>query len=64
MSASTRKRLSAPGHRLTVEWSGERGPESSSTGRCACGWSESASSQREVRVEYRNHLARVLAAAG
>lgn len=45
-----------PGHALTVEWSGEYGAESSSTGTCRCGWSESASSQREVRNEYRWHL--------
>ena len=45
------------GHRLTLEWSGEYGAESSSTGYCSCGWTESASSQREVRAEYRYHLA-------
>lgn len=44
------------GHKLTMEWSGEHGEESSSTGYCLCGWSESASSQREVRNEYRCHL--------
>lgn len=45
------------GHALTVEWSGERGEESSSTGICKCGeWEESASNQREVRFEYREHL--------
>ena len=48
------------GHALTVEWSGERGAESSSTGYCRCGWSESASSQHEVRFEYRMHLRRLL----
>ena len=46
-----------PGHKLTMEWSGEYGEESSSTGYCTCGWSESASNQREIRrVEYRVHL--------
>jgi hypothetical protein len=50
------KRYAAPGHKLTLEWSGERGAESSSTGRCSCGWTESASSQREVRLEYRHHI--------
>jgi len=44
------------GHRLTLEWSGEYGAESSSTGHCPCGWSESASSQDEVRCEYQYHL--------
>ena len=44
------------GHKLTMEWSGERGVESSSTGFCTCGWQESASSQREVRFEHREHL--------
>ena len=39
-----------------MEWSGEHGIESSSTGECPCGWSESASSQRVVREEYRYHL--------
>lgn len=47
-------------HALTVEWSGEYGAESSSTGTCRCGWQESASSQDEVRFEYREHLRRVL----
>jgi hypothetical protein len=42
-----------------MEWSGERGAESSSTGFCKCGWSESAGGQREVRNEYRHHLAQV-----
>jgi hypothetical protein len=57
----TDARLRAPGHALTVEWSGEHGPESSSTGTCACGrWQESASSQDEVRNEYRFHLRGVL----
>lgn len=49
-----------PGHKLTMEWSGEYGEESSSTGYCPCGWSESASSQREVRNEYRYHQQRVV----
>jgi hypothetical protein len=39
-----------------MEWSGERGEESSSTGTCPCGWTESASSQKVVRSEYRAHL--------
>lgn len=39
-----------------VEWNGEYGEESSSTGTCRCGWQESASSQNEVRFEYRMHL--------
>lgn len=54
------KILKAPGHKLSMEWSGEHGSESSSTGTCTCGWSESASSQREVRWEYRCHVAKVL----
>jgi hypothetical protein len=50
----------AKGHRLTVEWNGERARgESASTGTCPCGWTESASSQREVRAEYRYHLDKV-----
>src|SRR3972149_12261944 len=44
-----------------MTWSGEYGVESSSTGECICGWTESASSQREVRNEYRSHLQAVLA---
>ncbi len=44
------------GHKLTMEWSHEYGEESSSTGTCTCGWQESASSQRVVRFEYREHL--------
>ena len=51
-----RKVLRIPGHKLTMEWSGEYGSESSSTGFCSCGWQESASSQKEVRFEYRCHL--------
>lgn len=54
-------RLRATGHKLTLRWSGEYGAESSSTGECTCGWSESASSQREVRWwEYTVHLCDVL----
>jgi hypothetical protein len=49
-----------PGHALSMEWSGEHGAESSSTGTCKCGqWEESASSQQEVRSEYRWHLKKV-----
>lgn len=45
------------GHKLLMEWSGEYGEESSSTGTCICGaWEEAASSQRVVREEYRYHL--------
>jgi hypothetical protein len=51
--------MRVPGHKLTLTWSGERGAESSSTAHCACGWSESASNQRECRWEYLNHLRRV-----
>jgi hypothetical protein len=48
------------GHALSMEWSGEYGAESSSTGTCKCGkWEESASSQKEVRFEYRMHLLKV-----
>lgn len=57
------ERLRFPGHALTLEWSGEYGQESSSTGYCKCGWSESASNQPEVRAEYRHHLRRVAALA-
>ncbi len=54
-------RLRASGHALVLEWSGEYGAESTSTGTCACGsWQESASSQAEVRREYRHHLRGVL----
>lgn len=62
MPATTaRQVLRAPGHTLTLEWSGETGRyETSSTGTCECGWEESASSQNEGRFEYRNHLERVL----
>lgn len=45
------------GHKLTIEWSGERTrAESSSTGECICGWTESGSTQEVVRDEYRYHL--------
>ena len=45
------------GHKLhTVEWNGEYGAEMASTGHCICGWSESASTKRLVREEYRQHL--------
>lgn len=53
------------GHRLTVEFSGERSrAERSSTGTCICGWTESASTGAEVRFEYREHLRRALALRG
>jgi hypothetical protein len=55
------KGTKVPGHSLSMEWSGEYGAESSSTGTCKCGnWTESASTQFEVRREYRWHLASVL----
>lgn len=54
------KPLRAKGHALTVEWSGEHGAESTSTGTCRCGWTESTSSDRETRFEYRMHLRKVL----
>jgi predicted small metal-binding protein len=56
-----RKGLRAKGHALRMEWSGEYGQESSSTGFCRCGWEESSSSQDEVRNEYAFHLRKVLA---
>lgn len=59
----TRKVLRVRGHRLAMTWSGEYGVESSSTGECPCGWTESASSQDIVREEYRWHLAKVIAVA-
>lgn len=59
--SGARKRLRASGHRLTVEWSGEYGYESSSTGTCTCGWAESGGSEEVVREEYRWHLIDVLA---
>lgn len=59
MAAEVR-RLRAKGHKLTMTWSGEYGEESSSTGECPCGWTESGSSQEVVRYEYRWHLAQVL----
>lgn len=46
------------GHKLTITWSGEYGVESSSTGKCPCGWTESGSSQAVVRFEYHMHLIR------
>lgn len=56
------KRLSVRGHKLTLEWSGEYGENSSSTGYCSCGaFEESCSNQTEVRKEYRNHLLRTKA---
>lgn len=55
-----RRYIGAPGHALTIEWSGEYGAERSSTGTCKCGWEESASSGAEVRFEYRCHIASVL----
>lgn len=55
-----RRGLRVKGHALSLEWSGEYGAESSSTGTCRCGWSESASNQEEVRNEYAWHLQRVL----
>lgn len=51
------------GHKLTIEWNGERGVESASTGTCTCGWQESGSSQEVVRSEYRWHLDRERRAA-
>ena len=55
-----RRGLRVKGHALTLEWSGEYGQESSSTGYCRCGWEESASNQDEVRAEYHWHLQSVL----
>ena len=45
------------GHKLTIEWSGEYGVESTSTGTCRCGWTESGSSREIVRDEYGWHIA-------
>jgi hypothetical protein len=57
-----RKGLRAKGHKLTLEWSGERARwERSSTAYCICGWQESASTQEECRHEYRCHLETVIA---
>lgn len=57
-----RKGLRAKGHKLTLEWSGERAfYERSSTATCTCGWQESASTQEECRHEYRCHLESVIA---
>jgi len=53
------KRLRAAGHSLAFRWSGETGAESSSTGYCTCGWSETCGSQHEVRNEYGHHLEKV-----
>lgn len=50
------------GHKLAIEWSGEHGAESSSTGTCICGWQESGSNREVVRDEYRWHLERERAA--
>lgn len=55
------KRLRAPGHKLSFQWSGEYGVESSSTAECICGWQEPCSSQHVGRHEYRYHLASVIA---
>lgn len=44
------------GHKVVMQWSGERGAESSSTAVCSCGWQESASSQKECWNEYRFHV--------
>lgn len=55
------KRARIPGHKVTMEWSGEYGEESSSTGTCTCGWEESCSSQREVRNEFGFHKRRMWA---
>ena len=46
------------GHKLSIEWSGEYGIESTSTGTCKCGWTESCSSREIVRDEYGWHLER------
>lgn len=57
---STRRPKRIKGHKLTLTFSGERSrAERSSTGTCACGWEESASTQAEVRNEYGFHLERV-----
>ena len=44
------------GHKLTIEWSGEYGIESTSTGTCKCGWTESGSSREIVRDEAEAYL--------
>lgn len=44
------------GHKLTIEWNGERGLESASTGTCICGWQESGSNRDIVRDEYAYHI--------
>ncbi len=56
-----RKRARLSGHKLTVEWSGETGYESSSTGTCPCGWQESGYNQQVVRDEYWYHITREIA---
>jgi hypothetical protein len=61
LRGGTRKKLRAPGHKLTLTWSGETGIESSSTAECSCGWAEFASNQHECRYEYQHHLVDVLA---
>lgn len=54
---SRHPRIRVPGHKLTITWSGERKrEESSSTGTCICGWSESGSNREIVRDEYTHHL--------
>lgn len=59
MTTKTNPVRRLPGHKLTVEWSGEYGENSSSTGTCPCGWTESGSNREVVRDEYRWHLQRV-----
>jgi hypothetical protein len=51
--------LRVAGHKLTTDWNGERGPESSATGRCTCGWSETCGSRESVKQEFQHHLRRV-----
>lgn len=58
-----RQRARLAGHKLTMEWNGEYGWESASTGTCPCGWQESASSKNEVRNEYFWHITREMARA-
>ncbi len=49
--------MKVEGHKLHIEWNGERAVgERANTGRCICGWEEICSSQAEVRREYRMHL--------
>jgi len=54
-----RRPIRVPGHKLTITWSGEYGIESSSTGTCLCGWSESGSNREIVRDEYHHHMRKV-----